>query len=185
MSPDEHSICVRVLVHRSLQATGQVFLECGVFNDGNAEGIEESKHTLSFAAGNTLDLLNVVDLEASVGALLPLHQQSHQNRPLRVGMDAAASSLLEGCEEQWGTGGGVELEGLADVVAVRGRILGGGPFEDENVVRLDQFLLDPGRGNVDVIALTDRSLLFNQRGTVAMDRSKLTPPPVPVTHPQL
>jgi hypothetical protein len=28
-------------------------------------------------------------------------------------------------------------------------------------VRLDQFLLDPGRGNVDVIALTDRSLLFN------------------------
>jgi hypothetical protein len=102
-----------------------------------------------------------------------------------VGVDAAASSLLKGCEEEWGTGRRVELEGLANIVAVRGGILGGGPFEDEDVVRLDQFLLDSRWGNVDVIALTDRSLLFNQRGTLVMDRSKLTPPPVPVTHPQL
>lgn len=49
-------------------------------------------------------------------------------------MNAAASTLLKGSQEQGRTGGGVELEGLADIIARLGRVLGGGPLNDKDVV---------------------------------------------------
>jgi hypothetical protein len=134
VSADEYGIRVGVLVHGCLQAAGEILLEGGVLDDGDLQGIKESEHTLALTTRNTLDLLNVVDLKASIGALLPLHQQGDENSPLRVGMDAAASTLLKCSQEQRGTGRGVELEGLADIVARLGRVLGGGPLNDEDVV---------------------------------------------------
>lgn len=97
--PDKNRVCVRVLVHGCLQTTGEVLFEGGVFNNGNLQSIEEPEHALSFTAGNTLDLLNVADLETSIRALLPLHQQSDQNRPLRMSVDAAPSTMLKGSQE--------------------------------------------------------------------------------------
>lgn len=95
MSADKHGICVGVFVHSSLQTTGQVLLEGSVLNDGDLQGIEEPKHTLALATGDTLDLLNVVDLEASIWATRLLHQQGHENSPLRVRVDATSSTLLK------------------------------------------------------------------------------------------
>lgn len=74
VSADKYSICVGVLVHGCLQPTGEILLKGSVLNDGDLQSIEESEHTLALTTRNTLDLLNVVDLEASIGALLPLHQ---------------------------------------------------------------------------------------------------------------
>ena len=134
MSSDKHRIGIRVFVHRSLQTTGQVLFKGSVIDDGNAESVMVSKHALALAAGNALDLLDIANLKGRVGPLFALHQQSHQDRPLGVRVDAAACSLLKGCQEQRGTGGGVQLERSADIIAGFGRVLCSGPLDHEDVL---------------------------------------------------
>jgi hypothetical protein len=73
-------------------------------------------------------------------------------------VDAAAGALFKSREEQRRAGRGVELEWFADVVALGGWVLLGGPLEDEDVVRLDQFLLYPGGGDEDMVTLADGGL---------------------------
>lgn len=100
MSTNQHRVGIRVLVHGGLQTSGQVLLEGRVLDNGNAQRIEEAQHALALAARNPLDLLDVANLKAGIGTLLPLHQQRHQDGPLRVGVDAAAGALFKSGEEQ-------------------------------------------------------------------------------------
>lgn len=134
MSPHEHRIGVGIFVHRCLQTFRQVLLVRGVLNDRNAQSIVIIQVAFALAAGDTLDLLDVANLEACVRAHLPFHQQGDQNRPLRVSVNAAAGALLKGREEQWGASGWFQCEGFADIVAVFGGVLLGGPLNHEDVV---------------------------------------------------
>lgn len=65
-------------------------------------------------------------------------------------------------------------------------------MEDEEILGLYQLFLDAGRSDVDVISTADRCLHqdreYDQRSPSVGCGKKimaLTPPPVPVTHPQL
>ena len=49
----------------------------GIFDDGNPERIEEAHHSLALATRDTLDLLNIADLETATWPLLPLDQKGH------------------------------------------------------------------------------------------------------------
>lgn len=70
-------------------------------------------------------------------------------------VDAAARALLERGQEERGACGGLQIEGLADILSIGGGIFGSGEFEDEEVMRLDQLFLDAGRGDEDMVAATD------------------------------
>lgn len=160
VSPDQHRIGVRILLHGGFQTAGQVLLEGSVLNDRDAESVVVSQHTLTLTTRDTLDLLDGANLKAGIGALLTLHQQGHQDGPLGVGVDTAASTVLESREEQRSAGGGVQLQGAANIVALFSGILLGGPLKHEDVLRLHELLLDPGRSNEDVIAMTNGGLLL-------------------------
>lgn len=159
VSPHEHRISIRVLVHRSLQTAGQVLFERSIIDDRDAQGIVVSKHTLALTLGDTLDLFDVVDLKASIGALFPLNQQGDQDSPLRVGMDAATRAMLKGSEEQRRASGWVEVERFANIGTITGGVLGGWPLHDKNILGLHQFLLNTRWRDVDVIAMANGSLL--------------------------
>lgn len=67
MSPHQHRIRIRIPIHRYLQTRRQVLLVRGVFDDRHRELVEVSEHALlAFAAGDTFDLLDLLDLEACV-----------------------------------------------------------------------------------------------------------------------
>jgi hypothetical protein len=142
MSPDQDGVGVRVLVHGLLQASGEILLECSVLDDRNLKCVEEAQHALALASRNTLDLLNVADLEASIWTLLALDQERHQNGPLGVRVNAAAGTTLESSKEQRSACGRLQFEGLADVLAVGRRVLGSRELQDKDIVRLNQFLLN-------------------------------------------
>lgn len=74
-------------------------------------------------------------------------------------MDAAASALFKGCEEQRGAGRRLQCEGLADIVAVFGGVLLGGPLNHEDVVGFDEFLLDAGGCKEDMVAVANGRLV--------------------------
>lgn len=137
MSSHQDSVGVRILVHGLLQASREILLERSVLDDRNLEGVEEAQHALPLASRNTLDLLNVADLEASVGTLLALDQERHQHGPLRVRVDAAASTTLKSSKEQWSACGRLQFEGLADVLAVGRRVLGSRELQNKDIVRLN------------------------------------------------
>ena len=59
-----------------------------------------------------------------------------------MSVDAASRTTFKGSKEQRGAGGWLQLKRLANILAVRGRILGSGKLQDEDVVRFDQLLLD-------------------------------------------
>lgn len=128
MSLHQNGIGVRILIHRLFQAPRKILLEGRILDDGDAKRIVESQHTLPPAARDTLDLLDVVDLETPTRTLLTFDQERHQNRPLRVGVDGAEGTPLERSQEQRGAVGGLQCERLADVLALRGGILGSGPL---------------------------------------------------------
>jgi hypothetical protein len=74
VSANKYGICVGVFVHGRLQATGEILLKGSVLDDRNLQSIKESEHTLALTTRNTFDLLNVVDLKASIRAFLSLYQ---------------------------------------------------------------------------------------------------------------
>lgn len=158
MSPNKHCICIGILVHRSLQTTSEVLLKGSVIDDWNTQGVMISVVALSTAFWNTLDLLNVVDLKACIGALLALDQQGDEHCPLGVCMDTASSAMFERCQEKWSAVGGFQLQRLANVIAFCGRVLCSRPLDDEDVFWFDQFLLNTGRGEKDMFTLADGCL---------------------------
>lgn len=160
MSSHKHRVGVRVLLHGRLQTTGQILLEGSILNDRDAESVVVPQHTLALATGNALDLLDGADLEAGIGTFLALHQQGHQDGPLGVSMDTAASTVLKGRQEERSAGRGVQLEGTANIVALLGWVFLGGPLEDEDVLRLHELLLDTRGSNEDVVTVTNRGLFF-------------------------
>jgi hypothetical protein len=103
MSTNKNGVRVGVLVHGLLEVLGEVLLVGCVLDDGDAQGVvvAEVPGPLEPAA-ETLDLLNVIDLEQAVLARgLPLQQQRHEHRPLRVRVDAAPCPALgEGGQEE-------------------------------------------------------------------------------------
>lgn len=79
---------------------------CRVFDDGDGQSVIVAQVThLVPPLGYALDLLNLFDLEACVGAEIALDEQGDEDGPLRVRVDAAASAALEGCVEERGAGG--------------------------------------------------------------------------------
>ncbi|KAF3389624.1 hypothetical protein F1880_004227 [Penicillium rolfsii] len=82
-----------------IKTTGQVLLKGSVLYDRDAESIIISQHALALATGNALDLLNSADLEASIGTFLTFNQQGHEDGPLGVSVDTAASAVLKGRQE--------------------------------------------------------------------------------------
>lgn len=73
-------------------------------------------------------------------------------------MNAAAGTAFKGSEEQRGASGGLQSERLADVLAVGGRVLGGGELQDKDIVWLHQLLLHTRRSNEDVSPIADGCL---------------------------
>lgn len=158
VSLHQNRTSVGVLSHGLLQALGEILLMGRVLDDGNPEGVEEAQHALTLATRNTLDLLDIADLEAAAGSLFALDQERHQNRPLRMSVDAATGASFKGCEEERRACGGFQAERLADILAIGWRVFGSGKFKDEDVVWLDQLLLDTRRRNEDMVPATDGGL---------------------------
>lgn len=160
MSPHQNRIRIRILIHRRLQLLRKILLKRRILNNRNPQGIMEPEHALSPTARNPLNLLDVADLKAAIGALLALNQQRHEYSPLRVRVDGAQGPALEGGEEQRRAVGGLEGEGLADVFAFCWGVFRGGPLEDEDVVGLHHFFLDAGGGDEDVVFVADGGLFI-------------------------
>lgn len=99
MTTNQHRISIRVGIDGSLKPFGKVLLERGVFNNRNSQRIVIVVHSLSFSFGNTLNLLDIADLEVALLSVFALHQQCHKHSPLRVCMDAASGPALE-CREE-------------------------------------------------------------------------------------
>lgn len=57
------------------------------------------------ALWNSLDLLNLFDLKASVAAKVALDEEGDENGPLRVGVNTAAGATLKGSVEEGCAGG--------------------------------------------------------------------------------
>lgn len=109
MPPNQDSIRVRVLLHSLLQTLPQILLVRRVLDNGYPQAIVVAQVALLAAAlGDALDLLDLLDLEACVFAEVALHEESDEDRPLRVRVDAAAGAALEGGHEERGAGGGLE-----------------------------------------------------------------------------
>lgn len=171
MPPNKHCVRVGILVHGRLQTAGQVFLEGSVVDDWDTEGVVVPVVALSATFGNTLDLLDVVDLEACIGTLLSLDQQCDQHRPLGVCMNAASSAMLKSSQKQRGAVGGLQLERLANIIALGRGVLGGWPLDDEDVLWLDQLFLDTRRSEEDVVTLANGGLQLLLSGLMAQFRA--------------
>lgn len=162
VSPHKDSIGVRVFLHRLLQASREVFLKRGVIDDRDAKSIVESHHALALATGDTLDLLNVANFKAGVRALFALNQEGHQDRPLRMSVDTAASPALKSGKEQWRACRGLQVERLANVFAIGRRVLGRREFQDEDVVGFHHLLLHTRRSDEYMVIATNGSLMHNK-----------------------
>ncbi|CAH0049631.1 unnamed protein product [Clonostachys solani] len=106
---------------------------------------------LVHALAEALDLLNVVDLEDPVVAgALGFKEQSDEDGPLGVGVDAAAGAAAgEGGEEERGALGRLVDWGRPDVGALLECGLLGGEGEDVDVGGLHELLLDARGGEID------------------------------------
>lgn len=158
MSSHQNRVGVRVLVHRLFQTFREILLKWSVLNNWNSECVVEAQHTLTPTTRNSLDLFNVANLEAAIRTLLALDQEGHQHGPLRVGVNGAESSTFKCRKEQGRAVRRLQCEGLADVLALGGRVLRSRPLQDEDVVWLHHFLLDAGRSDENMVTVTDRSL---------------------------
>lgn len=109
MSPDQDRVRIGVLLHRLFQALSQVLLMRRVLDDRYSQPVVVPQIALlAPPLRYAFDLLNLLDLEASVFAEVALDQQCDENRPLRVCVDAAAGAALEGGHEERCAGGGLE-----------------------------------------------------------------------------
>ena len=152
-----HQNCVRIwiLLHCLFQFLREILLKSRVLNNGDPERIVETQHTLTPATRNSLDLFNVANLEAAIRTLLTLNQESHQDSPLRVGVNRADSSSLKCSKKQGRAIRRFQCEGLAEVPAFGGRVLGGRPLQDEDVLRLHQLLLHARRSDENMVTVTN------------------------------
>lgn len=82
MSPYQNRIGIGILVHCLFQALRKILFKRGVLNNGDSQGIVETEHAFALAPGDTLDLLDVADLEVGVFTVVALDEQRHQHRPL-------------------------------------------------------------------------------------------------------
>lgn len=99
---DQHSISIGILLHRLLKILSQVLLMGSVLDDRNPESVVVSQVTLlSHTAAEALDLLDIVDLEDLVFArALGLKEESDEDGPLGVSVDAAAGVAAGECGEE-------------------------------------------------------------------------------------
>ena len=73
-----------------------------VLNDGYAQRVvipEVADFASAFT--NALDLLKMLDLEASICAKVTLDEQCYEDGPLRVCVDTAAGTAVKGSYEEW------------------------------------------------------------------------------------
>jgi hypothetical protein len=109
MPLDQNRIAIRVLLHRRLQTLPQILFVRRVLDNRYPQAIIVAQIALLAATfGDAFDLLNLFDFEARVQAKVALDDESHEDSPLRVGVDAAAGAALEGGEEERGAGGRFE-----------------------------------------------------------------------------
>ena len=88
MPSDEYGVRVRVFVHRLFETFSEILFEWRVLYDGDPQGIMKTQHSsFGSTAGNTLNLLNVADLETSALAMKFLDKKSGKDCPLAVSMD--------------------------------------------------------------------------------------------------
>lgn len=94
-------------------------------------------------------LLNIVDFEDGGVRRYAFEEESDQNSPLRVRMDATSGiSFCEGCNKEWGTLRGLEGWGRSQVDSLLGIKLFG-KFEDVDIFGFHEFFLYAGGGEVD------------------------------------
>ena len=100
MSPDQHSVRIRVLLHSFLHELGEILLVRRVLDDRNAQRVmvpEVSR--LLETAPEPFDLLDVVDLKDlalfTVAAMLRLEEKRHEHGPLRVRVDLGGRRTLK------------------------------------------------------------------------------------------
>lgn len=155
MPPDEHGIRIRIPVHSLLQVLGQVLLMRGVLNDRNPQCVMVAQVALlGGAPGKALDLLDVVDLKDLVKArALGLEEQSDEDSPLRVRMDATAGvATREGGQEEGRALRRLVARRRTEVAALfEGRLLGG-EGEHVYVCVFHEFLLDARGRDVDEVS---------------------------------
>ena len=121
--PDQHSARLRPLLNCLLQRLPQIlFVRC-IVDDGNPHGIEVAQvtdfaaafcdlGTTGAATGDAFDLLDLVDAEDRVGLGVcriglksGFADQSHEDGPLGVSVDAAAGvAMCECCQKERGAG---------------------------------------------------------------------------------
>lgn len=70
-------------------------------------------------------------------------------------MDAASGPALEGSKEQRRAVGWFQVLGFANIFPLGGWIFGSWELHHEHIFRLYELLLHAGRGNENVIAMTD------------------------------
>ena len=158
MPSDQDSVCIGELVYGFLQALGQILLKGRILDDGDLERIEEPEHPLPFTPRDALDLLNVADLKHALGSLFPLHNECDQDGPMRMRVDAALGPALECGQEERRAIRRLQLERLAEILALGRGIFGRGKLQDKDVLRLDQFLLDARRRDEDVVIASNGCL---------------------------
>lgn len=90
MSSYQDRICVRILVHGSLQALGQILFKRSILDDWNSQSIMISQVAgLLKAFTEAFDLLNVVDLEHAC-VWLAFEEERDEDSPLGMRMNATA-----------------------------------------------------------------------------------------------
>jgi hypothetical protein len=120
MPPHQHSVSIRILLHRLLQTRCKVLLTVNrqqlspstsyplildilrsVFNNRNPQPIKVSQiPRLPPPFRYPLNLLNLLNLKTRVFAKVTLDQKCNEDCPLGVCMDAAAGTAREGGVEE-------------------------------------------------------------------------------------
>lgn len=195
MATNQNSVRIRVFVHGLLKELGQVLLVGRVLNDRDTEGIMIAEVSrLAVTATEALDLLNVVDLEHTVGAFVTgvghgLEDEGNEDSPVRMRVDAASGAAAR-------KGGEEERCALGRLVGGRraevGTVLEGGFLrgegEDVDVLGLHELLLDSRGRDVDKITGREEVLAGvvpgEWKGKACSSRME-APPPVPVTQPRV
>jgi hypothetical protein len=109
MSPNQDGVRIGILLHSRLQALPQILFVRRVIDDGYPQTVVVAEVALlSSAFRYAFDLLNFFNLEACVAAEIALDEEGHEDGPLRVRVNAAASAAFEGGEEERRAGGGLE-----------------------------------------------------------------------------
>lgn len=112
-------------------------------------------HSFPFSSRDSLNLLDIADLEVTLFSVFSLHQQCHEHSPLGVCMDTASGPALEGSKKQRRAVGWLEVLWFANIFPLGGRVFGSWKLHHEHILRLYELLLYAGRGDVNMISMTD------------------------------